>query len=181
MVTGRMRGPGMTLTIDASGMLKSLKNYDHLAPAAINKSNDLMARRAQARIRNVIRRLPYHGKQGGAHNTATSLQWSVAYKKSPAVGKTAPFEVFMRRRGRGINPRWVEFGVKPHPQPNNPIFREEGHPGAKPSHPFQRGMREFKDGGDWNELRKQLKKTMRNIGDKEKLGSNRVFSLAGLK
>jgi hypothetical protein len=144
------------VNLDAKKTLEGLENFDKLNIHSINKINDNMARRLQARIKEVIRTLPYHQKNlFPHHNTPTSLTETVLYHKQKEMSKssrTGSYWVEMKKRGRGVNPKWVEFGTSPHEQLTNPIFgagasnegQKRPHPGARPSRPFARGVNRFR-------------------------------------
>lgn len=114
-----------------------------------------LALRLKKRIREEILKLGHARHQG--HNTPSPLLDTLHGPKKEGKG----YSVAMERRGRGVNPLWIEEGTKPHTIPKNP---KEGqkvifHPGATPKHPFRNGIARF----NTEDLDKILDKELKTI------------------
>ena len=150
-----VKGIRYQVNVDSRNWIKKLDESEILTIGAINKTDNLMARRLAARVRGVIRALPYHGRNGGGHNTPKSLTESVGIKLSKTISRSnnkGTYDVYIRKIGsRGVDPVWIEKGTNS----SDRSSRGPNDKGSVAKRPWAIGNRRFA-AKDVPDLRKKL-------------------------
>lgn len=125
----------MVLTIQINGVDATIRNLTRMSQRITTESFKLTKKAALDLKRTLKKNIPINKwGQGAMHNTPTHLRNLVRFKVKNS--KRDPSHLVYFDKGEDPNlALYVDQGTRAHAQPNNPIFRKKGHPGARPS-PF---------------------------------------------